>query len=189
MKPLLMFALPVLVFFSCAKESSNPVKATNEPLSTTILFGQDKATAADQAIHFVPLPYQNTTNFQYLDLTQYTEISVQVTEHGLPLDGQPIDMTTFDPSIIVFHSSTKHDQEGFEGNVNFRMRAVGSSWSQNDQSIMFEALIPVAIDPQVVQNNGRLEFTGGEDDYFIVHYVSPFTGMTVIDTVTIAKNI
>jgi len=189
MKRLLIFACPVLVFFSCAKESSNPVNSPGQPLKTIVLFGQEKSTPADEAVHFVPLPYQNTTNFQYLDLTQYTEFSIQVSEHGVPFDGQTFDQSKFVPSDIVFHLNTKYDQEGFEGNVNCRVGFAGWSWSQSDQYITFEARIPVAIDSQIGQNNGRLEFTGSEDDFVILRYVSPFTGLTVVDTVTITKNI
>jgi hypothetical protein len=189
MNRLLILAVPVLALFSCAKDSSNPVNTPAQPLSTTMVFGQQKVSPLDGAIQFVPLPYQNSTNFQYLDLTQQATLSIQVTEHGVHVEGASSDRITFDPSKIIFHLTTKYDKEGFQGDVNCLVDWRGYSWSQDDEYISFEARIPVALATQIVQNNGRIEFTGNEDDYFVVHYVSPYSGLILDYTVKVTKNI
>ncbi|HTY57197.1 MAG TPA: hypothetical protein VMF59_00205 [Bacteroidota bacterium] len=153
-------------------------------MSTVLVFGQEKSTEQDQFIHFEPLPYQDTTNLQWLSLGEISNLCLQVTERGTPYSAK-----TLDPAKIIFHVFTRHDQEGFEGGVNFRFLGSGGSTGPNTPYTFFQAVLPAVISADVAPHNGTIELTGIEDDYLIVRYVSPFTGVTVLDTVVITKNI
>ena len=184
MKRALLFSVAPLSFLSCAKEPSNPVNPPSQLVGTTFVFGQEKATSLNHAIHFQPLPYQDTTNLQYLDLSEISDFGIRVTEEGAVFDP-----ATFDRSKIVFHLLTKHDQEGFEGDVNCRFLGYGGSTDQKGAYLFFGVLVPVVVRPTIVSHDDTLQFTGTEDDFVIARYVSPYSGLTVMDTVIITKNI